>query len=93
MPVPVAAAVSPVVPAVAAAVPVPVAADQLFWAGRLAALGAATAPMPFASLTEERLAEALSEVVRRQACARAAAVAARHMAAEDGTGAVLKALG
>ncbi|WAZ25906.1 glycosyltransferase [Streptomyces cinnabarinus] len=75
------------------AVPVPVAADQLFWAGRLAALGAATAPMPFASLTEERLAEALSEVVRRQACARAAAVAARHMAAEDGTGAVLKALG
>ncbi|CCK25386.1 Sterol 3-beta-glucosyltransferase [Streptomyces davaonensis JCM 4913] len=75
------------------AVPVPVAADQPFWAGRLAALGAATAPIPFASLTEERLAEALRDVVRRQTYARAAAVAARRMATEDGTGAVLKALG
>lgn len=75
------------------AVPVPVAADQPFWAARLAALGAGTAPVPFASLAEERLAEALREVVRRQTYARAASVAARHMATEDGTGAVLKAIG
>ncbi|MEV0176321.1 nucleotide disphospho-sugar-binding domain-containing protein [Streptomyces sp. NPDC050803] len=75
------------------AVPVPVAADQPFWAARLTALGAATAPVPYAELTEERLADALREVVRRQTYARAAAVAAQHMATQDGTGAVLKAIG
>ncbi|MFE5741117.1 glycosyltransferase [Streptomyces celluloflavus] len=32
-------------------VPVPVTADQPFWAARLAALGAATAPIPFKDLT------------------------------------------
>ncbi|WP_328875807.1 glycosyltransferase [Streptomyces sp. NBC_00287] len=74
------------------AVPVPVAADQPFWAGRLAALGAAAAPIPFAALTEERLAEALREVVRRQAYARAVTEAAQHMATEDGVGAAVKAL-
>ncbi|WP_418896319.1 hypothetical protein [Streptomyces cupreus] len=66
--------------------------DQPFWAARLAALGAATAPIPFASLTEERLVEALREVVRRQTYAGAASVAARHMATEDGVGAAVKAL-
>jgi sterol 3beta-glucosyltransferase len=76
----------------APAVPVPVTADQPFWAGRLAALGAATDPIPFTSLTAERLADALGRVVRRQTYARAAAVAAQHMATEDGAGAVLKAL-
>ncbi|MEY9996706.1 sterol 3beta-glucosyltransferase [Streptomyces sp. V4I8] len=74
-------------------IPVPVTADQPFWAGRLAATGAATDPIPFASLTAERLADALGQTVRRQAYARAASVAARHMATEDGVGAVLKALG
>jgi sterol 3beta-glucosyltransferase len=73
-------------------VPVPVTADQPFWAGRLASIGAATAPIPFASLTAERLAEALGRVVRQQSYARAASVAAQHMAAEDGAGAVLKAV-
>ncbi|KUO18265.1 glycosyltransferase [Streptomyces dysideae] len=76
----------------APAVSVPVTADQPFWAGRLAALGAATDPIPFTSLTAERLADALGRVVRRQTYARAAAVAAQHMATEDGVGAVLKAL-
>lgn len=75
------------------AVPVPVTADQPFWAGRLASIGAACAPVPFASLTAERLADALGQVVRQQSYTRAASVAARHMATEDGVGAVLKALG
>ncbi|MFI6007214.1 glycosyltransferase [Streptomyces sp. NPDC051243] len=75
------------------AIPVPVTADQPFWAGRLASIGAATAPIPFASLTAEKLTDALVQAVRRQAYARAASVAARHMATEDGVGAVLKALG
>lgn len=73
-------------------VPVPVTADQPFWAGRLASIGAATAPVPFASLTAERLADALGRVVREPSYGRAASVAARHMASEDGTGAVLKAV-
>ncbi|MCF1593754.1 glycosyltransferase [Streptomyces muensis] len=77
----------------APAIPVPVTADQPFWAARLASIGAATAPIPFASLTAERLADALGRVVRQQGYARAASVAARHMATEDGVGAVLKALG
>ncbi|MBJ7002369.1 glycosyltransferase family 1 protein [Streptomyces sp. CRPSP2-6A1] len=75
------------------AVTVPVAADQPFWAARLAALGAATAPIPFRSLTAERLADALHRVVTQQAYARAAMRAAHHMATEDGAGQALKAVG
>lgn len=74
------------------AVTVPVTADQPFWAGRLAALGAATDPIPFRSLTAERLADSLDHVVKQQAYARAAARAARHLVAEDGAGQVLKAI-
>lgn len=40
-------------------VTVPVTADQPFWAARLASIGAATDPVPFRSLTAERLADAL----------------------------------
>ncbi|MFD7707889.1 glycosyltransferase [Streptomyces sp. NPDC059786] len=83
-----AAALRAGVPSVA----VPVTADQPFWAGRLAALGAATAPIPFRSLTAERLADAFDVVVKRQAYARAAAIAAQHMATEDGAGRTLKAV-
>ncbi|MGV9556341.1 glycosyltransferase [Streptomyces sp. NPDC003522] len=75
------------------AVTVPVTADQPFWAGRLAALGAATDPIPFRSLTAERLAESLGRAVREQAYSRATARAARHLAAEDGAGRVLEAVG
>jgi len=71
-------------------VTVPVAADQPFWAGRLAALGAATAPIPFRSLTAERLADALDRAVSRQGYAQAAARAARHMETEDGAGRAVK---
>ncbi|GGR90900.1 glycosyl transferase [Streptomyces aureoverticillatus] len=74
------------------AVPVPVTADQPFWAARLAALGAAPAPVPFRALTAERLADALTRAVREDAYATAAAAVARAMAAEDGAGQFLKAV-
>ncbi|MET9465478.1 glycosyltransferase [Streptomyces sp. NPDC006544] len=72
------------------AVTVPVTADQPFWAGRLAALGAATDPIPFRSLTVERLADSLHQVVKQQAHSRAAARAAKHMATENGAGQTLR---
>ncbi|MFF7727114.1 glycosyltransferase [Streptomyces sp. NPDC008001] len=74
------------------AVTVPVTADQPFWAKRLAALGAATDPIPFGSLTAERLADALGRAVKQQAHTRAAARAAQHMATEDGAARTLKAI-
>ncbi|MEV7421724.1 glycosyltransferase [Streptomyces sp. NPDC091212] len=74
------------------AVTVPVTADQPFWAGRLAALGAATDPIPFRSLTAERLADSLDRVVREVAYTRAAARAARHMKTEDGADRVIEAV-
>ncbi|GAA5053100.1 glycosyltransferase [Streptomyces similanensis] len=74
------------------AVTVPVTADQPFWARRLAAIGAAPDPIPFASLTARRLADALGETVRQSAYTRAAAHGARHMATEDAAGHTLKAI-
>ncbi|MGY3791004.1 glycosyltransferase [Streptomyces antibioticus] len=75
-----------------AAVPVPVTADQPFWTKRLAALGAATDPIPFRYLTVERLADSLRQVVKEQAHSRAAARAARHMATENGARRALEAI-
>ncbi len=72
------------------AVTVPVTADQPFWAGRLAAIGAATVPIPFRSLTVERLADSLHQVVKQQAHSRAAAKAAQHLMTENGAGQALK---
>jgi UDP:flavonoid glycosyltransferase YjiC (YdhE family) len=66
------------------AVTVPVTADQPFWAKRLAAIGAATEAIPYRALTAERLAHALGQAVTGQAHRRAAARAARHLAAENG---------
>ncbi|WP_327319930.1 glycosyltransferase [Streptomyces sp. NBC_01235] len=74
------------------AVPVPVTADQPFWAQRLTALGAATAPLPFRSLTAEPLADALDRAVRDPAYTRSARAAAGCTATEDGAGVVLKAV-
>ncbi|MDH6540040.1 glycosyltransferase [Streptomyces sp. SPB4] len=74
-------------------VTVPVAADQPFWAGRLAAVGAAPAPIPFRSLTAEGLGDALAKAVREPSYAAAAAAAARHIAVEDGSAAVVSAVG
>jgi UDP:flavonoid glycosyltransferase YjiC (YdhE family) len=67
------------------AVPVPVLADQPFWANRLHRLGAAPSPIPLSRLTADRLAAALHEVTTNPyRGARAQAVAAR-LAAEDGS--------
>ncbi|GGV14037.1 glycosyl transferase [Streptomyces filipinensis] len=73
-------------------VPVPVMADQPFWAARLAAIGAACEPVPFSGLSAGRLAEALARVVRQQSYSRAAATAAAHLAGEDGAARVVKAV-
>ncbi|GLW02434.1 glycosyltransferase [Streptomyces lavendulae] len=74
-------------------VTVPVTADQPFWAGRLAAVGAAPVPIPFRSLTAEGLGDALAKVVREPSYAAATAAAARHIAVEDGEAAVVSAVG
>ncbi|MFE1585339.1 glycosyltransferase [Streptomyces sp. NPDC058737] len=74
------------------AVPVPVTADQPFWARRLATVGAATAPIPFGSLTAERLADCLRQVVKQQSHSRAAARAAQHMTTENGAQQTLRAI-
>ncbi|MFJ9410578.1 glycosyltransferase [Streptomyces sp. NPDC101393] len=82
-------------------VPVPVTADQPFWAARLASLGAATTPLPLRSLLTgapsddaavTRLAEALTQATTTPALRVGAARAARRMASEDGGDAVLAAV-
>ncbi|MCX3063089.1 glycosyltransferase [Streptomyces beihaiensis] len=72
----------------APSVPVPVTADQPFWARRLALAGAATEPIPLRQLTVERLAHALRETPGLPG---PRAIADR-MASEDGVGAVVKAV-
>ncbi|MGW4688726.1 glycosyltransferase [Streptomyces sp. NPDC004244] len=72
------------------AVPVPVTADQPFWARRVAALGAATAPIPFGELAVPALARALRDAVEEQGHRARAAAVARRMAAEDGAGHVVR---
>lgn len=73
-------------------VPVPVTADQPFWAARLAAVGAATAPIPFQDLAGEhavsRLADALTQATTDPAPRERAGHAALRLATEDGLGAV-----
>ncbi|MFF4954531.1 glycosyltransferase [Streptomyces chattanoogensis] len=75
-------------------VPLPVTADQPFWAARLASVGAATTPIPFKALATEDavplLAEAIVRATTEPALRRRAADAARRLAAEDGSGAVAK---
>lgn len=74
------------------AVPVPVMADQPFWAGRLTDLGAATAPIPFRGLTAERLADAIRRAVTEPSYRRRAAEVATLLAAEDGSARVVEAV-
>lgn len=78
------------------AVPVPVTADQPFWAARLAAVGAGTDAVPFRALAAEgaveRLAEAIGRAVREPSYRDAATAVARRMEAEDGAGEVIKAV-
>ncbi|WP_431991184.1 nucleotide disphospho-sugar-binding domain-containing protein [Streptomyces albogriseolus] len=74
------------------AVTVSVTADRPFWARRLAALGAATDPIPFRHLTAERLAHSLDRVVKQESHRRAAARAAQHMATGNGAQRVLRSI-
>ncbi|MFI6088044.1 glycosyltransferase [Streptomyces sp. NPDC051218] len=74
------------------AIPVPVTADQPFWASRLAGLGAATKPIPFKELTAQRLAEQIRCAVSEATFKEAAGAVSRRMGAEDGAGHVLKAV-
>jgi sterol 3beta-glucosyltransferase len=68
----------------APAVPVPVLADQPFWARRVTELGTSPGPLPLSALTADRLAAALRKVTTNpHYAARAAALAAR-LDTEDG---------
>jgi len=71
------------------AVPVPVLADQPFWAHRLHGLGVAPEPVYFAKLTAEALSGALRECLGEPGYRERAASLARRIADEDGAAAVL----
>ncbi|WP_328547173.1 glycosyltransferase [Streptomyces platensis] len=77
-------------------VPVPVTADQPFWAARLASLGVATAPIPFKELSGDRAVARLSHALTQATAAPArrdhVRTAARRLATEDGAAEVLKAV-
>ena len=75
------------------AVPVPVMADQPFWASRLYELGVAPRPLPFQDLTAEALAAAITACLSEPAHRRRAAELARGIAAEDGAARVLAHIG
>ncbi|MEU5302831.1 glycosyltransferase [Streptomyces noursei] len=75
------------------AVPVPVMADQPFWAARMHRLGVAPRPLPFHELTAETLAEAITACVADSAHRQRAVELARRIATEDGTAAVLARIG
>jgi UDP:flavonoid glycosyltransferase YjiC (YdhE family) len=73
-------------------VPVPVAADQPFWAARQAALGVSPAALPRGKLTAERLADALRTAVHTPSYRDRARQVAGMIGAEDGAGKVLAAV-
>ncbi|MFD5462028.1 glycosyltransferase [Kitasatospora sp. NPDC127059] len=73
-------------------VPVPVTADQPFWAGRLTRLGAATGPIPFADLTAAGLGEAIRQAVEDRSYRDRAEATAGRMAGEDGAARVAEAV-
>ncbi|MEW2303331.1 glycosyltransferase [Streptomyces sp. NPDC006655] len=75
------------------AVPVPVMADQPFWASRLHALGVAPRPVPFRELTAEALGDAITACLSEPSHRRLAAELARGIAAEDGTASLLAHIG
>lgn len=72
-------------------IPVPIAADQPFWAERLRRLGIASRPVDRHRLTVAGVREALAEVDRPEMRERGAEVATR-MAGEDGVGAAVRAI-
>ncbi|MFE5097914.1 glycosyltransferase [Streptomyces sp. NPDC056638] len=75
------------------AVPVPVMADQPFWASRLYELGVARRPVPFQDLTAEALGDAITACLSEPTHRRRAAELARGIAAEDGTASLLAHIG
>ncbi len=68
-------------------VPVPMFADNAFWARRATELGVASAPIPLARLSADTLAAALAEVLSDDGMSRRAGAIARDMANEDGVAA------
>lgn len=74
------------------AVPVPMLTDQPWWAARLAQLGVAVDPLPYAELTAPRLADALVRATRDPTLARNAAALADRLAREDGATTVCRAI-
>ncbi|MER6472437.1 glycosyltransferase [Streptomyces collinus] len=71
------------------AVPVPVMADQPFWAARLCGLGVAPRSIPFQDLTAQALGDAITACVSEPSHHRRAARLARALAAEDGSAPLL----
>nr|WP_141584408.1 glycosyltransferase [Actinomadura sp. WMMA1423] len=71
---------------------VPLAADQPFWARRVAALGAGPEPVPFRRLDAGRLAAAIKDAVSRDSYRERAREVAERIAAEDGASHVLRAI-
>ncbi|MFC6016846.1 glycosyltransferase [Plantactinospora solaniradicis] len=74
------------------AVPVPILADQPFWAARLAALGVSPEVIPFRRLSEDRLCTAIRAAVTEPAFRHRARFLADRLAGEDGAGAVVAAV-
>ncbi|MFJ3216488.1 glycosyltransferase [Kitasatospora sp. NPDC086801] len=75
------------------ALPVPVMADQPFWASRLRRLGVAPRPLPFQDLTAEALGDAITACLSEPAHRHRAAELARGIAAEDGAASLLAHIG
>jgi sterol 3beta-glucosyltransferase len=74
------------------AVPVPLAADQPFWANRLVALGVSPRALPFHRLDTGKLADALRVATTEPSFRQRADELAARIADEDGAGAVLDGL-
>ena len=71
------------------AIPVPVLADQPFWARRLHRLGAATPPIPLSKLTPDNLARALTEATTNPHLAARAAAVSAQLDRDDSTARIL----
>jgi UDP:flavonoid glycosyltransferase YjiC (YdhE family) len=74
------------------AVPVPLLADQPFWAARLRQLGVAAEPVPLPRLTADSLSAALHTVLADPGYRSRAQALACRIADEDGAGAVVAAV-
>jgi UDP:flavonoid glycosyltransferase YjiC (YdhE family) len=71
---------------------VPILGDQPFWAGRVAALGAGPAPVPYKKLTAQCLADAIGAALTTPSYRDAASALSGRIASEDGPGNVVAAI-